>query len=51
MEEEQIGLRQDLEEAQNTSTAVEEDLAETQVTCIILVIGIIKLLNLWKPLH
>ena len=31
MEEEQIGLRQDLEEAHNTSTAVEEELSDTQV--------------------
>ena len=31
MDEEQLGLRQELEEVQNTSTAVEEELVDTQV--------------------
>ena len=31
MDEEQLGLRQELEEAQNASTAVEEELVDTQV--------------------
>ena len=33
MDEEQLGLRQELEEVQTTSTAVEEELVDTQV-CI-----------------
>ena len=32
MEEEQIGLRQDLEDVQTTNTAVEEELVDTQVS-------------------
>ena len=42
MEEEQIGLRQDLEEAQTASTAVEEDLVDTQVHVTYTVQGLIS---------
>lgn len=42
MEEEQIGLRQDLEEAQIASTAVEEDLVDTQVHVTYTVQGLIS---------